>query len=67
MQPRRYSPQPRRPGDALILTKGIGVGVYSAAFKKRALPAEAYAEMVESTTLLNRIGYSLARTMTCTR
>ncbi len=24
-----------RPGDALILTKGIGVGVYSAAFKKR--------------------------------
>src|ERR1700742_3725071 len=26
-----------RPGDALILTKGIGVGVYSAAFKKLAL------------------------------
>ena len=50
-----------RPGDALILTKGIGVGVYSAAFKKRALPAEAYAEMMESTTLLNRIGYSLAK------
>ena len=24
-----------RPGDALILTKGIGVGIYSAAFKKR--------------------------------
>ena len=26
-----------RPGDALILTKGIGVGIYSAAFKKQAL------------------------------
>ena len=26
-----------RPGDALILTKGIGVGVYSAAIKKQAL------------------------------
>ncbi len=50
-----------RPGDALILTKGIGVGVYSAAFKKRALPDDAYAEMMESTTLLNRIGYSLAK------
>src|SRR5476649_2315363 len=32
-----------RPGDALILTKGIGVGVYSAAFKKEALPDDAYA------------------------
>ena len=32
-----------RPGDALILTKGIGVGIYSAAFKKRALPDDAYA------------------------
>ena len=27
-----------RPGDALILTKGIGIGIYSAAFKKLALP-----------------------------
>jgi selenide,water dikinase len=49
-----------RPGDALILTKGIGVGVYSAAFKKRALPDDAYAEMMASTTLLNRIGHKLA-------
>lgn len=45
-----------RPGDALILTKGIGVGVYSSAFKKQVLPDAAYAEMVASTTLLNRIG-----------
>ena len=48
-----------RPGDALILTKGIGVGVYSAAFKKEALPERAYAEMIASTTLLNRIGHTL--------
>src|SRR6202522_3982897 len=50
-----------RPGDALILTKGIGVGIYSAAFKKLALPDEAYAEMIASTTLLNRIGHVLAQ------
>jgi len=48
-------------GDALILTKGIGVGIYSAAFKKQALPANAYAEMLASTTLLNRIGQELAK------
>ncbi len=50
-----------RPGDALILTKGIGVGIYSAAFKKRALPDDAYAEMIASMTLLNRIGPTLAQ------
>src|SRR6202040_474653 len=50
-----------RAGDALILTKGIGVGVYSAAFKKQALPDDAYAEMMASTTLLNRIGPTLAQ------
>ncbi len=50
-----------RPGDALILTKGIGVGIYSAAFKKDALPPDAYAEMITSTTLLNRVGAELAR------
>jgi selenide, water dikinase len=50
-----------RPGDTLILTKGIGIGIYSAAFKKLALPDEAYAEMIASTTLLNRIGHVLAQ------
>lgn len=50
-----------RAGDALILTKGIGVGVYSAAFKKQQLPEDAYAEMIASTTLLNRIGHELAK------
>src|SRR5262249_35700078 len=48
------------PGDALILTKSLGVGIYSAAFKKRALPAPAYAELIATTTLLNRIGQTLA-------
>jgi selenide,water dikinase len=48
-----------RPGDALILTKGIGVGVYSSAFRKRRLSAEGYAELVASTTLLNRVGSEL--------
>ncbi|WP_036260356.1 selenide, water dikinase SelD [Methylocapsa aurea] len=50
-----------RPGDALILTKGLGVGIYSAAFKKGALTSDAYAEMIASTTQLNRIGADLAR------
>ncbi|RWH75011.1 MAG: selenide, water dikinase SelD [Mesorhizobium sp.] len=50
-----------RPGDALILTKALGVGIYSAAFKKQALPPSAYVEMIASTTLLNRIGSELAQ------
>jgi selenide,water dikinase len=50
-----------QPGDALILTKGIGVGIYSAAFKKQALPDDAYSEMIASTTLLNSVGYQLAQ------
>jgi selenide, water dikinase len=48
-----------RVGDALILTKGLGVGIYSAAFKKRALSDEGYAALLASTTLLNRIGQRL--------
>ena len=35
-----------RPGDAVILTKPIGVGIYSAAIKKSALGPEAYQEMI---------------------
>ncbi len=49
-----------KPGDALILTKGLGVGHYSAAIKRQALPGGAYAEMLASTTLLNRIGGELS-------
>lgn len=50
-----------RPGDALILTKAIGVGIYSAAIKKERLPAEGYAEFIASTTLLNRVGSDLGK------
>ena len=50
-----------KPGDALILTKALGVGIYSAAFKKGALSPEAYGEMIESMTLPNRIGMELAK------
>jgi selenide, water dikinase len=50
-----------RAGDALILTKPIGVGVYSAAIKKGALPPQGYTEMIATTTLLNRIGADLAQ------
>src|SRR5205814_9634044 len=49
-----------RIGDAIILTKGIGVGVYAAALKKGELSGAGYAEMIASTTLLNRIGTELA-------
>jgi selenide,water dikinase len=47
-------------GDALILTKPLGVGVYAAAIKREALPEGGYAEFVATTTLLNRIGADLA-------
>src|SRR3954451_18899905 len=48
-------------GDALILTKPIGVGIYSAAIKKGALPPAGYTEMIATTTLLNRVGTTLAQ------
>ena len=48
------------PGDALILTKPIGVGVYSAAIKKGELDGAGYAEMIATTTRLNRIGAELS-------
>ena len=45
----------------LILTKALGVGIYSAAFKKSALSRQAYDEFIATTTLLNRVGAKLAR------
>jgi selenide,water dikinase len=48
-------------GDALILTKALGVGIYSAAYRKGELSAAGYEEMIASTTLLNRVGADLAR------
>jgi selenide,water dikinase len=50
-----------RPGDALILTKPIGVGVYSAAIKKGALSEEGYREMLGFMTRLNGVGAELAK------
>jgi selenide,water dikinase len=50
-----------RPGDALILTKPLGVGIYSAAIKKGALAGEGYREMLGFMTRLNAVGADLAR------
>jgi len=50
-----------RTGDRLILTKPLGVGIYSAAIKKAALGRQAYAEFIATTTLINRVGRQLAK------
>ncbi|AWB34970.1 selenide, water dikinase SelD [Orrella marina] len=49
-----------RVGDRLVLTKPLGVGVFSAAFKKEQLDQQGYEAMIRSTTLLNRAGPQLA-------
>ena len=49
-----------RPGDKLILGKALGVGIYSAAFKKDLLKPHDYATMIASTTQLNTPGPALA-------
>ena len=46
-------------GDILLLTKGLGVGVLSAAFKQQRLDAAGYGALIASTTQLNRIGAEL--------
>lgn len=46
-------------GDALILTKPLGVGILSAALKKGQLSEAGYAAMMGSTTQLNTAGASL--------
>ncbi len=48
-----------RPGDVLVLTKGLGVGIFSAALKQGALGADGYRAMIASTTQLNRLGADL--------
>jgi selenide,water dikinase len=47
-------------GDDLILTKPLGVGVLSAAFKQGRLSAEGYGALIASTTQLNTLGADLA-------
>ena len=48
-----------RVGDVLILTKGLGVGVLSAALKRGVLDDTGYRAMLESATRLNRLGQEL--------
>ena len=49
-----------RDGDALVLSKGLGVGILSAALKKQVLGDAGYGRMIASTTQLNAIGAQLA-------
>jgi selenide,water dikinase len=49
-----------RPGDRIVLGKGLGVGIYSAALKKEKLRDEHYQAMIASTTKLNTPGAKLA-------
>jgi selenide, water dikinase len=48
-----------RAGDVLILTKPLGVGIFSAAFKQDRLDGAGYAALIASTTQLNTIGQAL--------
>ena len=49
-----------REGDVLILTKPLGVGVLSAAFKAGRLDAAGYRTLIDTTTRLNTVGRELA-------
>ena len=50
-----------RAGDVLILGKGLGVGIFSAALKKDQLPVGGYQAMIASTTQLNTPGTELGQ------
>jgi selenide,water dikinase len=45
--------------DQLILTKRLGIGIFSAALKRRELDRESYTDMLASTTQLNAVGEEL--------
>jgi selenide,water dikinase len=47
-------------GDELILTKALGVGILSAAFKQERLDSAGYDALIASTTQLNTLGARLA-------
>jgi selenide,water dikinase len=49
-----------RTGDKIILTKRLGVGIYSAALKRQELAAPLYQEMVQSMTQLNAAGAEIS-------
>ena len=48
-----------RAGDALVLGKPLGIGIYSAALKKQRLSPDDYAAMLSTTTQLNTPGTTL--------
>ncbi len=48
-------------GDVIVLGKPLGVGIQSAALKKKALDAQGYARMIANTTQLNTPGKRLAQ------
>ncbi len=50
-----------RAGDAIVLGKPLGVGIYSAALKKERLDPDAYAMLIASTTQLNTPGIALGQ------
>jgi selenide,water dikinase len=50
-----------RAGDVLVLTKALGVGVYSAALKQNRLDKLGYEALIASTTQLNTIGKDLGQ------
>lgn len=50
-----------KPGDAVILTKALGVGIYSAAIKRGLIDEQTYAELLATTTQLNKAGHDLAQ------
>ena len=47
--------------DQIILTKPLGIGIYSSAFKQRKLSRNCYKELINITTLLNRPGYEIPK------
>jgi selenide,water dikinase len=61
VDPRKVKRNDRaRPGDLLILGKGLGVGILGAALKKGELRDKAYRQMIDTTTRLNTPGVRLA-------
>jgi selenide,water dikinase len=48
-----------QPGDRLIVTKRLGIGIFSAALKRGELDEASYNEMLASTTQLNAVGAEL--------
>ena len=50
-----------RAGDALVLGKPLGIGIYSAALKQQRLDADAYAALISTATQLNTPGIALGQ------